>query len=278
MLDKEDKTQDITEPVVDVEEKEEPKKQDELEVDLDPKKEGAKEEPRYVKVEELEKLQKQFDGISKTIRHIKDIPGQIAELQKVISSRFATPTQKDVAKDELDDLLEKGDWRTPVNRLAEKRFNELMEERDRQAQLRDEQNKRIGTLESNKKTVRDKYPDIDDPDSEIAKRYQKIVQSKPEYLANEFGPTLAMRDMEDELHSEGRLDEFSKKAVEKEVARQTRVGASAIPRSTVPSNSNKIMLTKEQRDFCDSVGLKYENYGKYAKKLQTTTAKEGVEV
>ena len=268
------KKDDIVDSVVDLGDKEEVKDIGELEVDLEPKKEVAKEEPRYVTAEQFDKLQKQFNGVSKTLRHVEGVPSQIAELQKVINSRFATSAKKEEAKDELDDLLEKGDWRTPVNRLAEQKFNELMVERERQTQVQQEKNQKLSILLNNQKIVRDKYPDIDDSDSEIARKFQKVINEKPEYLNNEFGPTLAMRDMEDELRLEGRLDEFSKKAVEKEVARQTRVGATGVPKNAISGNGNKIMLTKEQREFCDSVGMKYEHYGKFAKQ---GSPKEGVE-
>jgi hypothetical protein len=273
---KEEPKKDLTDPIIDLQEKEEIKEQDGIEIDLDPKTETKKEEPQYVTAAQLEKLQKQFNGISQTLRHVKDIPSQIAELKQSISSnRTLTNVEKKEAKDELDEMLEKGDWRTPVNRLAEKRFNELMEERDRQYQAQQAQHQKLTTLEANKKSVRDKYPDIDDHDSEIARRYQKVISEKPQYLQNEFGPTLAMRDMEDELRSEGRLDEFTRQVVQKEVARQVRVGAGAVPRNVVNSSSNKIMLTKEQKAFCDAHDLKYEDYGKYARK---NSNKEGVEV
>lgn len=264
--------EDITDSVVSGNEPVE-KEGQEVEVDLNPAPEVKKEEPKYVTAEHFEKLQKQFNGISQTLRHVKDIPGQIAELQKTMSSRFASPAQKAEAKDELDEMLEKGDWRTPVNRLAEKRFNELMTEREQQVQAQQAQHQKLVVLETNKNAVRSKYPDIEEPDSEIARRYQKVISEKPQYLQNEFGPVLAMRDMEDELRSEGRLDEFTKQVVEKEVARQTRVGAGFVPRGTASPNGNKVILTREQKSFCDSVGLKYEDYAKHAKR----GSKEGVE-
>ena len=272
----ETKKDDLTAPRVNLNENEVVNEEESLEVDLEPKKEVAKEEPKYVTADQLDKLQKQFNGISKTLRHVEGVPSQIAELQKVINSRFASPAQKTEAKDELDEMLEKGDWRTPVNRLAEKRFNEMMDERDKQAQINQQKILKMSALSSSQKLVRDKYPDIDDQESEIARRFQKVINEKPEYLDNEFGPTLAMRDMEEELRKEGRLDEFTKQVVDKEVARQVRVGASGVPRNPVGTSGNKITLTKEQRAFCDNVGMKYEDYGKYAKKNQNSP-KEGVE-
>ena len=232
-----------------------------------------KEEPKYVTVEDLQKLQKQFNGVSQTLRHIKDIPGQIAELrQSIQQNRTLSPVKKQEAQDELDELLEKGDWRTPVKKVAEMRFEELMAERDEKFRLSQAQNMKLSTLEENKKVVRDRYQDIDDPESEIAKRYQKVLSEKPHYLGSEFGPVLAMRDMEDELRSEGRLDEFTKKAVEKEVTRQTRAGAGGVPKAAI-SGSNKVVLSKEQKDFCDSNGIKYENYLKFVR----VNAKEGAQ-
>ena len=121
----------------------------EVEIEAKPK---EKVEPKYVTVEELQKIQKQFDGISKTIRHAKDIPAlsaQIEELKQTIASnRTLTPSQKADARDEIDEMLEKNpnDWRTPVERLAEKKFKSLMDERDRQYQTLQQHNQKLSIL------------------------------------------------------------------------------------------------------------------------------------
>lgn len=273
------KQPDITDSVVAGNEADDDVKSAGIEVDIDAKPAAKKEEPQYVRIEDLQKLQKQFDGISKTIRYterLKDVPTQIEELKRVVNSRFTSTAEKTEAKDELDEMLEKGDWRTPVERLAEKKFQSLMQERDRAWQEDNARKQRLSALEAEKKVVREKYPDIDDPDSEISQRYQKVIADKPQYLSSEFGPTLAMRDMEDDLRQEGRLDEFTKKAVEKEVLRQTRAGVGSLPRTTASPNGSKIMLTKEQKEFCDSHNLKYQDYAKFVRHTQRSP-KEGVE-
>jgi len=244
-----------------------------VEVDLDAKPE-KKEEPQYVKLEELQKLQKQFNGISSTIRQIKDIPSKIESLEKVLNSRFATASEKKEAKDELDEMLEKGDWRTPVKQLAQKEFQEMMARQQAEWSELQARSVKMSTLEKSKQTVRERYPDIDDPDSEISRKYQKVLAENPQYLQNEFGPTLAMRDMEDELRQEGRLDEFSKKIVEKEIIRQTRAGIGAVPKNNVQTSGNKIVLTKEQKDFCDANDIKYQDYAKFLR----GNSREGVSV
>lgn len=247
----------------------------EVEVDLEKKEEKeVKKEPVYVTVDELKAIQKQLNGVSATIRHVKDIPDQIAALKEEISkNRTLTSGEKKEAKDELDEMLEKGDWRTPVERLAERKFKSMMDEKDRVQSEVQARREKLSILESNKKSVLEKYPEIEDSESEVSKIYQRIANENPRYLASEDGPILVMRKMEDELRKDGRLDEFTKEVVSKEVARQTRVGAGAVPRSSAPSTNGKIVLTQEQKRFCDANDVKYENYAKFVK-----SSKQGVEV
>lgn len=278
----ETEVKDITDPEIAsrVSEDTESKESNSIEVDLEDKQDAskAKDEPKYVTVDDLQKIQKQLNGVSQTIRHVRDIPSQIEEIKKSISqNKGLTSVEKKEAKDELDEMLEKGDWRTPVERLAEKRFNELMADRERQTQTENQRQQKLNLLESNKSAVRQKYPEIDEQDSEIAKRYQKVLYEKPHYLSSEFGPVLAMRDMEDELRADGRLDEFSRQAVEKEVIRKTRAGAGGLPATSAQSTGSKIMLTSQQKEFCDSHNIKYQDYGKIARQIQRSS-KEGVEV
>jgi len=52
------------------------------------------------------------------------------------------------------------------------------------------------TLERSKNIVRQKYPDIEDPNSPVAQAYIAAIQRHPEYTSEENGPVLAMIAME----------------------------------------------------------------------------------
>ena len=68
-----------------------------------------------------------------------------------------------------------------------------------------------------------------------------------------------MQDMEEELRAEGKLDSFSKKAVEQEVDRRTRATATAIPKGNQSSSKSPI-LTKDEKEMCDRLNIKYDSY------------------
>ena len=273
---KEDKTPQ--EVVVDDELEVKPKaneSDESIEVDLEDKpKEVKKDEPKYASLEDIEKLRKQLNGVSSTLRHVKDIPSQIEELKQAIASnRDMTLREKSEAKDELDELVEGGHWKEAVNRLAEKKTQEILRFREEAIFRQQSEQESVRRLEENKHTVLEKYPDLADGESELAQLYIKVRNENPWFNRNEAGPLLAMYKMEEELKKDGRLDSFTQKVVDKEVLRQARAGASKVG-SPTNGKSNTIILTKEQKEFCDSAGLKYEDYGKSLRQINTNRTVE----
>lgn len=244
---------------------------DEKGVEVNLEKPQKKEEPKYVTASELEEVRKQLNGISSTMRHVKAIPEQIEELRRQVSqNRTMTPAEKKEAGDDLDAMLEQGNWRTPVETLAERKVQEILRKREEEDFRRKAESDKLSTLEQSKKFVRERYPDIDDPDTEVAKSYLQVLNEHPEYLRSEYGPKLAMRDMEDKLREDGKLDQFTKKAVDKELQRQARTKATSAPSSPASGiKGGKVVLTKEQKEFCDFKDIPYETY---AKMLQTQSA------
>lgn len=236
-------------------------------IEIDLEKKPKAQEPKYVTLEDLQKLQ---DNVNKAIESSRHYTNR--KLEDLYKSKPVIVAPKPAAqdKDNLDELLEQGNWRTPVETVAEKAVEKaLAKQRDEEA-LKAQEAKRLDTLERSKASVTAKYPDIEDQKSEVAQRYMKILNEHPEYLSNEFGPVLAMRDMEDNLRQEGRLDEFTKKKVAEEVERRTRTNASSIPKSSgTPSSSGKVVLTKEDRELCDRMGIRYEDYARNRKVSET---------
>ena len=247
-----------------------------IEINLDKPAEGTTKptssEPKYVTVDDLEKVRKQLNGLSYMGRQFQELSKKLDSLQV---QHHPQRVQGD--KDEYDELVEK-DWKQAVRKLAQEEYL-----RERQFQLQQEQqrnieNSRLSILDQSRQKVMEKYPEVQDPQSDISKRYMSILNKNQDYLRNERGPILAMRDLEDELREEGRLDEFTKRVVEKEVNRQVRTGATGAPRGSTPgSNGNRVSLTREQQEFCKNNSIKFEDYALMLKK-QEASGRQGVEV
>ena len=227
-------------------------------------------EPQYVTIGELEKIRKQLDGLSYIGRKFNDLDQKIS---RISTSQPSRPTVDPNSVDPDDVLLEK-DWKAAVRKQARVEADAMFAERERvTAQERAAIESRT-RLEGSKKSVIDKYPDIMDNSTEIATRYTKVINEHPEYLQNDYGPILAMRDMEEELRKEGRLDEFSKKVVDAEVQRRIRAdGGGAAKGSATGKVTKTITLSAEQKAVADRLGVKYETYAKMLERQP----KEGVE-
>ena len=248
-----------------------------IEIDLD-KPDGktaqsTSSEPKYVTVDDLEKVRKQLNGLSYLGRQFQEFSKKLDNLQYQPQPKV----QADGSKDPYDELVEK-DWKKAVRTLAREEAESIRQVQIQQDYQRKLEQDKLTILEQSKQKVISKYPEIQDPDSDIAKKYMKILNQNQDYLRNDRGPVLAMRDLEDELREEGRLDEFTKRAVEKEVTSQVRTGATTIPRtSNGATSSNKITLTREQKELCDNHNIRYEAYAAMVKKQQAS-GREGVEV
>ena len=233
----------------------------ELEQDLDPKeKQDPKpaadkktDETQYVKIDDLKKLSKQLDGLSSALRtsekEKKELRSKLDDIEGRLSGRSIKPLE---AQDELDKLLEQGEWRKPVATVARQAVEDALKARDQENSVRQSQAEKVRLLESSKKQVRDKYPDIDDPASETAKTYMKILNEKPHYLKSEYGPVLAMRDMEDTIESES-------PEPSQEDRRRLRANASSL-RPGTPAKSQEVVLTREQKEFCKTAGMDEKIY------------------
>ena len=226
-------------------------------------------EPQYVRMEELEKVRKQLDGISYLGRKLEEVTRRLDTMPE---PRVVPQTQQE-NKDELDELVEK-DWKQAVRKLSR---NEMVEyEREKQLEFarQQEETKKISILEQSKNAVKDKYPEVDDTNSEFAKKFISVRNKHPEYWKSEYGPILAMREVEEELRKEGKLDSETKEVVEKEAMRITRTKVGSTPVGTNGKvDKNKVVLTSDEREFCDFNGISYENFAKNKKLISN---KEGV--
>lgn len=170
-------------------------------------------------------------------------------------------------------------WKGTVEELADARaeakFTELMQRQENQRKAVEHEQVVTAIRNENIKKALARHPELDDNTTEKAQIYRSILEKNPRYLTNPDGPTLAMRDMEDELREQGKLvDTATQKIVEKEVIRQARAAAGQAPAGS-KAKANVIVLTKEEKEFCDNHNLKYESY---ARSKRMIGQREGVEV
>lgn len=226
--------------------------------------EKPKDEPKYVRIEDLEAITKSINNTREySNRKIGTLESKIDQLLKG-NQQPVKPAS--VPQDEWDQKLEK-DWKGTVRELARLEAEELRKA-DRERERAEAEIMRTNQiLNNNKMEVLKKHKELEDETSHKAEVYRQVLTERPEYLNNPFGPVLAMRDMEDRLRESGYLDESIKPIVQKEVNRQVRTNASASPKGTSSPNQKTVVLTKEQKEFCDANNIKYDNYAKYASML-----------
>ena len=238
-----------------------------IEVNLDENNQVVKpevkkvEEPKYVRAEDLnEAIRKSNAAFFAEQRKTQARLDEIAQGIK--------PKAPDVPQDEWDEKIQK-DWKGTVRELARLEAQELRKQEIETQRVRDEETKSSQLLENNKRTVMQRHPELEDVSSEKYMLFRQIVEKTPDYKTNPFGPVLAMRDMEDELRSQGKLiDEPTKKIVDNEVNRRARTSATVVPNGN-GSSVNKIVLTKDEKQYCDDHRIKYETFASTKQKLST---------
>lgn len=232
------------------------------------KQEEKKEDPKYVTADVLaatvaDALKKATAPLYYELRKTKD---EVRPVQQIQAQPKEEPT-------EWDTKLQKN-WKGTVEELADSRVEAILKKREEAQRLHMESEKTKQILEANKKSVLDKHQELNDEGSQKAQIYRQVMQERPDYLLNSYGPILVMREMEDRLRDMGVVDSPTQRVVEKEVARQVRTNAGGIPKGAPINNGKSITLTKDQKEFCDANNIKYESYARFSK-MQSQT---GVEV
>ena len=246
---------------------EEPKPQDDITIELDEKNEPIKqtevkkEEPKY-NPDEIKKLTEEAvkKATAPLYYELREFKKKQQEAPAPIAKKEPEPEQ-----DEWDIKFSK-DYKSALREFNQQQFKELRQAEIEQARVQSEQQRVVTLLDNNKKKVMEKHPELNDIASEKYQLFEKAVKDNPAYRDDPFGPVLAMRDMEEELRSSGRLDESTKKIMDKEISRIARTNGATVPAGSSQS-SNKIVLTKDERDLCDRNGWKYESYISTKKKL-----------
>ncbi len=243
--------------------------------------EEVQEETTVVKEEKIEKPK--VDGeqswknkVFAQDRIINKLNREIEEIrQRVISEPSSTKQVVDNELDEIDKLAQT-DWKAAVNKLAERKAREIMDNEKVHISEQQERLQVQNTMETNSQSVISKHPELNEEDSEKSTIFQSILSNNPRWRTSPDGPLLVMYEMENELRKRGYDVEGNvTQKVNKEVSRITRAAASSLPSSRSTPFTNKIVLTREQREFCDQNGMSYEDY---ARTLSKSRGKEGIEI
>ncbi len=253
--------------------REEEVKPKEVTIELDDKGQVVKpevkkvEEPKYFDPKEVEKI---------TENAVKKATAPLYYELRQLKERKPEPVIQrapEVPADEWDLKVQK-DWKGTVRELARLEATEMRKQEIEQQRVVSENQKKLNLLNQNKQRVMEKHPDLDDPTSEKARVFQEVLQKNPDYLYNEFGPVLAMREMEDEMRSRGIVDDPTKQIVDKEVARQNRTRVSQVPQGQQTNGSKKYVMSSSDKEFCDIHKIKYETF---IQNQQRMAKSEGVE-
>ena len=200
-----------------------------------------KEEPKYVRVEDLEK-------VNQAINNTRDYHNRrFNEVMEKLERLTPKPVEK--TPDDLDELVQK-DWKMGVRKVAE----QLLEERSAKTQVESQEQLDARIRQENINMLMDKHKELNDPSSEKSLEFKKILAEKPHWTTNPEGPRLTMIEMENRLNARGNINSGGDKM------KEARSRATSVPAGTSPGNKTAYSLSKQDLDFCRLNGIRPENY------------------
>ena len=207
----------------------------------------------------------------------KDLKNRIERLENAPAPppqpKYPDPVVNDgvpKTESEWDDLAEK-DWKKAVDLRSTINANNII-------QTQKQETKYERTLNESKQRVIAVHPELNDNASEKTKIFTQILNENPEYVNNPKGPIYAMRDMEDYMETTlgyKRKDIISaeKKGASRESERQNRIVLNKGGKAN-KDTKGKIVISKDEMDFCKFNDIDPKTYAKNRKKL---SAKKGDE-
>jgi len=255
-------------------EKQEPQKT--VEIPLDGSKEVRKPEPQdfSLSFEELKRME------SRIGYQARQLEKRMKDMEALANQSLKPQAQEQKPTDDLDEIANQ-DWKKAVKILGKEAAKEYFAELQQQNTVEATRRESELELEKSRKLVLSRYPNIENESTEEYKTYVEVVNEDPQLLRNPRGPEIAMYRMEQKLMANGKVPAAVKNYVEpkidEEVNRRARVGAvSATPKAPV-RNDNVIVLTQDEKEFCETRGIPF---GKYAemRKISKEGYREGVSV
>jgi len=211
-------------------------------------KEVKTEEPKYVRLEDLEK-------INQAINNTREYNNrQLAELKAAIE-RIAPKEPVSSTVDE-DELVQR-DWKAGVEKVAERVVERVIHAKTTQTQEQLESQRINQILEESKRKVMEKHKELGDPNSEKTKEFLRVLEENPDFKTNPRGPILAAYEMENRLKAHDKIDLGETKV------KEVRSRAATVPQGTPASNRSSYSLSKSDLDFCRLNNINPENYKRF---------------
>ena len=221
----------------------------EVQVTPEPQKpvaETPKVEPKYVKLEDLEKVNQAINNTREwNTRKISSLEQKIDQLL----SQGKKPEAEKV-QDDLDELVTKN-WQLGVEKVAER----VVERKLASTQAQTKEQQELVELESSKRKALEVHPELADPDSEKTKVFLKVLEENPRWKSYTDGPIIAMREMENRLKSHGTIEVGEQK--------ESRAKATSIPKGVSTNQRGKYTLTPQDVEFCKINGINPESYKQF---------------
>ena len=210
-----------------------------------------KPEPKYVRLEELEKVNQAINNTREW--NTRKISGLEEKIDKLLA---ATPKPVSTGDPDLDELVQR-DWKAGVREVARKEI----EDYSKKTQVITIQQQELTELDRNKRTAIEKHPELNDPLSEKSKTFIKVLDENPRWKNYTDGPIIAMREMENRLNLHGSIESGDK-------MKDTRARATSIPKGTSTNQRGKYSLTAQDIDFCKLNGINPESYKQFKGQTQ----------
>lgn len=189
----------------------------------------------------------------KGIRELNEIKKSLLENRNPANAR-----ETDDAVDELDELAQK-DWKAAVRKLGREEAERILKEEREKASQENIRQSQAFSYERSKRIVLEEYPDIfEDGSTEHGKLYRQVYNEDQSLLSNPNGPEIALYRMKRKMSENGVITNDVKPILDKEMARRQRAGASQVTGRA--NGSNNVILTKDQKQWCDYNGVDYKDY------------------
>lgn len=216
--------------------------------EVTPPVEVKKEEPKYVRLEDLEK-------VNQAINNTRDYNNRkLDEINQKLERLIPKPVEP--KPDDLDELVQK-DWKMGVRKVVES----VMTEQTAKTQAESQEQFESRIRQESIKKVMERHKELNDPTSDKAKEFQKVLEENPDFVTNPRGPLLTAYEMENRLNSRATID--SRETKVNQVSKEARSRAAGVTSGTSPSGKSNYSLSKQDMDFCKLNNINPENYKRF---------------
>lgn len=253
-----------------------------VEIDIEQKPAGDGKSAQATPVQPQETAQdKAWKAIENQLAATRRVNEKLQKELAEIKTKIATPSPSApvvATTNELDKLVADGRWQEAVGKVAEEKAQKLFEQKELLRIQQDQAAQSVQRLEQAKQSVIEKYPDLHpetgNAESPVSVAYAQTLNEHPEYLKNEFGPVLAMYEMEKKMNQPV-TQRFQDAGANYETVRRGRANAASLPPSRPASGKNMVTIDRDEKAMIDYSGINAQTYAKVKKAL--AGGAEGIE-